>query len=356
MKGFMHVVEIILVAILVFFIFSQFASIPRTVTEWDKAKLYLMGNDLLFSLNEQLNDSDWFNKTGMKKKLESILPRNVLYGLRLENVIKPEIHVGCLCDDTQLNYLNNSVLIPFEINGVKVSFVVTQIGDLSEAFSFDFDVTVFFDYIDYDDFRPEEVFLRRFLEKGKGVVEIFDPPLIDPIQENYFGLNFSDNNPNTNNITFTLESQKGENEIYQIYKYFHHLPLNETTENPFQEGFEFNNYDYKFLSPDENVTQKYGDGRKVVLEQDSGVKACIVNYGVGGEGRTVWLSGVDDPQYSDSDEYKLLIKSLIVWAAGDKYDVTEAEIEKPVSTYMFKLLNKDMFQAIKIVLNLGYSY
>jgi hypothetical protein len=99
--------------------------------------------------------------------------------------------------------------------------------------------------------------------------------------------------------------------------------------------------------------QRENDENKILLKQYStNIPACIINYEISsGKGRTVWLSKSDV-----SEEQKIFIKSVILWASGDTYTLIKRDIKDPVSVSIYKVLNEDMFQPIKIEMKLGYLY
>jgi hypothetical protein len=501
-KGFMHVVEIILVAILVFFVFTQFSSIPSVSTEWSDTKLSVLGDDILSSLESK--GIDWFSRTEVQNELDKALPKNMINSVFLENVIKPEIRIGCLCKGHENDL--EEMLKPgwFIVNDVNVSFETEYVNDLDELFSLDYDVAVLFGNQDLEGYKYP---LRNFLNYGKGIVEIADIDKTDSVQETVFGLNFSGKGSDNSNIEFTENSRRKGKEVNTIYKYFHAIPLfheafsdlenwvnlsgnpvldgsgnpgpsvkltgngcysgNTFIHTKFYESFERGEIDFdvylesgallfvdfgkylaslsanesmgydsfyddsmnpvgsntshltgpwkwnhikilvsenrltlynnggkvatstasgslpsnisifnrcgeayadnvrithekdhefsNFLGQSENITQIKGEMEKILLEQETGAPASIINHDIEGigNGRTVWLSDNDD--YS-SEEYATLAKSLICWAAGSKYTVIEGSMKRPVSSYIYKPLNKDMFQGVKIVLELGYLY
>jgi len=253
MKGFMHIVEILLVVVLVFMVFAQFSSIPRISTEWSDVKLKLMGSDLLSSM--EMQGVDWFNESELRDKFNKTIPVNVIYNLRLENVVKPKIRIGCFCDNAEFNELV-SILSPgwFEINDDNVSFEVIRIGNVTEIFNLDFDVSFFPDYVNLE---TQEIPLRNFLKYDKGVVEIADLTNMDSVQEDIFGLRFSGLTPNSNDIPFSSESELVDNEIYKVRKYFYHIPI-------FYEDFEgLNQWGTKSGNP---VLTEFGDGKSVKLQ------------------------------------------------------------------------------------------
>ncbi len=499
MKGFMHVVEILLAVMLLFFVFTQFASIPAARDDWSRVKLSLLANDILQSLEKR--GVNWFNGTEMESELNTTLPDNVIYSLLLENIIKPEIRIGCLCDDSEFSEVEG-LLEPgwFEINGESVVFETTQVTE-EEMFSLYYDVVLIYGS---EDLSSHEYAMRNFLAHGKGVVEISDPEVVDDVHRDIFGMDNGEKETAGFAVKFSSASTEGGKEINRIYDYFTHIPvfhdsfeslrqwsvssgnaeiadtgnpgpsvmltgsecssantliytlfyknfrrgeidfdvyltdgsslfvgfgnylaslsssestgynsfydrsMNSIGENStdltepmrwthvkivvaggemklyedgeevakalgspdspsnitlfnlcggvyvdnmrvtFEELHEFRN----FLESFENITQAEGDGDRVVLEERGGPHACVVNYNVEGSGRTAWLSGEGSPD----DDYRTLVKSLISWAAGDEYRVIGADIRRPVASYIYKPLNRDMFQNMKITLELGYLY
>ena len=221
MKGFMHIVEVLLIVLLVFFVFSQFASIPRISDDWSRTKLSLMGSDVLRAL--EMKGTDWFDKTEVEYELNRTLPKNLVYSVLLENVIKPEIVIGCLCSDSEMNVIND-ILYPgsFFINDEKVEFEVIGVDDPSELFSLDFDVALVYGY---EDFSINPYPLRNFLNYDRGIVEISDNPVIDSVQNTTFGLGLSGTTSGSYEITFSDSSRENGKELNKIYDYFHHIPL-----------------------------------------------------------------------------------------------------------------------------------
>lgn len=66
-KGFMHIVEVLLIIVLVFFVFTQFASIPSISDEWSRTKLSTLAGDALKTL--EAKGVDWFNGTQIENTL-----------------------------------------------------------------------------------------------------------------------------------------------------------------------------------------------------------------------------------------------------------------------------------------------
>jgi hypothetical protein len=221
MKGFMHVVEILLIAILVFFVFTQFASIPSISGDWTDIKLSLMAKDLLNTFDKK--GVDWFNATSLAAEFNRTLPQNVIHTLTLQNVIKPTIKIGCLCDNSEYAIVQ-AILSPssFVINGVNTTFEVTQVANQNELFSLDFDLALIYGY---EDLTPSIGALRNFLNYDKGVMEIADIYRIDNAQAAIFGLGSGAKTSDSSKIIFSSSSKENGREGNKIYEYFNHMPL-----------------------------------------------------------------------------------------------------------------------------------
>ena len=216
-KGFLHVVEIVIVSLMTFLVILQFSYLPKQNIDWGGMKLSTQANDMLFSLDRK--GVDWFNSTGVERAISSFVSNNTIFSLNVRNAMKPQIRVGCICSPAENTSLANA-LQPFEINGQPVGFSVTRIGSI--AFSHDYDVIVINDsnmagYYDQ---------IRQFLAAGRGIVEFrhLDQSKMDSVQADFFGLNWNGllPNPSADPVVFSTDASP---EYSNIYKYFHNIPL-----------------------------------------------------------------------------------------------------------------------------------
>lgn len=360
MKGFMHVVEIILVTLLLFFVISQFVFIRTSSTDWPTTKLSLYGNDVLLSMDSKYTEStDWFDESVVKDDLDSLLPDNVIYSLTLRNVIPPEISVSCAACTGQQQQMLAAGLEDFNLNGIEVDFSVTQEPDpygINRSMNVeDYDIAVIMDHSGAElDFPIRRNAINNFLKAGKGIVIISDieeDPL-DDVTKTFFGIDHGTEKADTYDVEFHPGTEDVDNEGYDIRKYFNNIPGSLTG----RETYKFENGNYELLSSTEDIVP-YGMGKTLLYQQGTGVAACVTNEGVvNGNGRTAWLSMPSDLLFQGDDE-KLLLQSLISWAAGD-YEMFETRFQlKPVTSSIYRLINgPDMFQGMEIVLDLGYSY
>ncbi len=441
MKGFIHILEIMIVALVIFLVMALFAYIPRIETDWARTRLILYGNDLFFSLDSK--GVDWLNKTQVNDSISRLLPGNLKFDLSVKNAVKPQISLGCACPQGMVNVFDE-FLNDLEFNGVNTSFRLEWINSSDISFPITLDLVLFLDMNIPDSKRNE---LEQYLDHDKGVIEIssLDANIIGyPIQRDILNLGYVQAGVQTNADAGFQETMPGRDN-YKIRKYFSHLPFriglapgtapqgvtsctnryvsglftfrensyrlwvtdNTTTipgscdlalyidmngnsqlepgEGPFMpgEGFELGGYSflpreikwdhtdiifqegpgYEFVFsglgetvyPRDNASEKvllrradelYGDGR--------GIPVSAINYYIiNGKGRAAWLS--NSSVHELKSDTKQLIKSLIIWAAGEEYRILErGDKTSPVTLYFYKFLSRDMFQPIEISLTLGY--
>ena len=115
-KGFIHVIEIIIVSILVLFVFVQFSYMPYVEIDWSTPKLSLQGNDLLFMLDEL--GVNWLNANDINSKLSGLLTGNTMYRVI---VIDQDSNVQTIVDN------------PIPSDSVTLSFFKTISGNIYEV-------------------------------------------------------------------------------------------------------------------------------------------------------------------------------------------------------------------------------
>jgi hypothetical protein len=343
MKGIIHIAEIVIVAMVMFFAVLQFTYIPRMETDWAGAKLSMQGWDILFTLDEK--GINWLDPAGVRTEIGKMLNgTNTQFGLTVRGAPPSDVSVGCICSSQETLELEN-MLTGITLNGEEVSFSVERIDPADMRFSHENDVIFIRDY----DLTGCDIQLANYLMGGRGIVEVRDlgQDDLDAIQSGMFGLAWDSSlSPDNGNISFA--SVPAQAESYRIYKYFHSIPNSSGQTYPGPYEFE------SFLSG-ERVIQKDNDTRRIVMVQEgTGVPASIINYGVsGGAGRSAWLSAGLDSR----DDKKVLIKSLVLWAAGNEFDVVESDVSAAAASFsFFKVLNQDMYQPVEIMLSLGYLY
>ena len=438
MKGFIYIVEIIIVGLTLMLVVSLSANIPRIEHDWTKTRLIIYGNDLFFALDEK--GINWFDSNEVSNSLNALLPRNMEFDIKVKNAIKPVISLGCACPQDMLDTFRE-FLDDFELNGANTTFRIEWIDPSEPSFPVTLDLILFLNMHIPDSKRNE---LEGYLKKDRGVVEISyldTMTLGETIYKDIFNLGWVNEALGMEGTGGLQETEPGKDN-YNLRKYFHHVPyrvelspdlppkgitsctdeyvsgnftirernyklwvidnstytcdlalyidmnsnswLNDSGEGPFTEGetleldgyeflvreikwnyteLVFQDQEYRFqpakmgetIYPRDNSSDKiflkrmdvlYSDGRSVPL---STINPNVID----GNGRVAWLSNTTALDLKS--DIKQLIKSLIIWAAGDEYWLVPGrEKVSPSTFYFFKPLNQDMFQPIELILTLGY--
>ncbi len=349
MKGFIHIVEIVIVAMVMFLVLFRFSQIPLPEYGISGTKIKLMGNDALFSLDAK--GIDWLNKSMVEESLETIFNETgAVFSLELRNVIKPFIRVGCICSPDELSSIRGA-LKSFTINNRETEFMVEEISTENPGFSLKYDLIIVGNY----SLEPFSSRISGFLGAGRGIIEIrgfSDETELGSVQQNFFGLEWDSGTSGSGPVEFSSHAQNPESGFYNIYKYFYHIPNSSGSlpEKP-----------HLFLNfTAQHIAQKEGRSEGVVLQHASGAPALVVNEKiVGGRGRAAWLSPAKSNDLKDED-MKILLRAVAAWAAGQSYNIIKNPIakEKAVLHYYsaVKRPENPMFQPIEIVLTLGYIY
>jgi hypothetical protein len=364
-KGFLHVVEVIIVALLIFVILAQFYSIPSADYSWERSKLIAMSQDLLYTMDEL--DVDWLNASEVADMIKGMIPGTVAYSLKLDMEVNPDMKVGCVCTPDDYATLQAWVLTDFTLNGIERGFSIALIepGTLNfdiDGPHLDNDVLIFWGVPTEVDSAEKAQNLSTYLSMGNGIVE-------------YANLTEADVADTWHNGTFSLvwvsesESEKPgsagpefpyfdpSEAGYMVQKIFMNLP-------PALSGF--TNFDN--LPSNENVYPADGREKRILVslrDQYSGgayngksVPLSVLNWGVMGRGRTAWMTGAD---LEDMNGYnRRLLKSLVSWAASGKGHVLiESLMKSSVTASMRKVFNEApgaMYEPVRIDLTLGYHY
>jgi hypothetical protein len=369
MKGFLHIVEIIIVTLVMFLIISQFAYLPGIKSDWAKAKMFLRGNDILYALDNQ--GINWLNSSEVLEKFEKILPENetaLRYNIEIRNAIKPEIRVGCVCSDQEFFNLQSDLENPssFSINDGNISFIVEKMDYDDPLNPLDFSVRFDVIFLGSAVFGPVDLnnhltSIRNYLGNDKGLVEMRDlynsSVSGDELQEDLFGLRYDWTgmvDPNGNSIGFNSPIFANNTELYALQKYFYFMP--NSSGETYAEPHTFPNFINCPSPSNPNTCEKINASDERVLLRQSGteVPAVIVNNRViNSKGRTVWVSNG-----LPSGERESLLKTLTAWAAGDVSVISNQIVgsQESVSFSFFKVLNKDMYQPIEVFLSMAYLY
>jgi hypothetical protein len=364
-KGFFHVVEVVIVAMLVFVILTQFYAIPRAQHSWDTAKLTVMSQDFLYALEEL--GVDWLDEAAVIDIMDKSVPGTVAYALSVRPTVRPHIKVGCVCDMDNYTFLQTWVLNNFTLNGIERGFSIDWINPSLIDFDLDGpdmqnDVLLFWE-------EPDSVLLNigtaeaqnlsEYLKKGNGLVE-------------FSILTQSHVNKGWHNDTFNLVWVDPSDSTRPAtsgpdFPYFDPSEDGHVVEKIFMNVFPgmggFVNFDN--LVAQESVYPADGNEKRILVTQRNpyeggtydgkNVPLSLIDWGVQGYGRSAWMTWGD--LTGANTQNRQLLKTLVIWAASGKDTVViESEMKKSVRASMRKILNSDMYEPMRVELRLGYHF
>ncbi|MEM5797892.1 MAG: hypothetical protein QXP39_00645 [Candidatus Aenigmatarchaeota archaeon] len=311
MRGFVHVVEVMIIGLLLFTILSQFSFLPSTTSDWEKAKLKLLGWDMLFSLDA--SGINWLNRTEIEYKMQQILPENIVYHINIS--APPESIAVC----TNNEGWTSQRLRGQTLNKEHIQFSITSLTGSCQV------------VLLVGNHGLTKDAISDFINKGKFVVEARDFSNefeIDDVQSDIFGLTWS--GQNTGNASWAITPKEHE---WPIYNYFH--AAKNSTGQTWPEPWNFS-----FAS---NVSASTDAKSILIFENDAG-GLVLTNS-------TAWL-----PEKT-CDGYDELLQAVVIWAASKNgFSIGSREMVRPVKFVFFKIIDDDFFQPISIELMLGYRY
>jgi hypothetical protein len=354
-KGFLHVIEVVIVAMLVFVLLSQFYRIPKAEHPWGTSKLTVMSQDILYIMENM--SVDWFNAAQVNDTLYYALPETMGYALRIRPAVRPVINVSCVCSTQNFTALSG-ILTDFTLNGIDRSFNLKRIdpSDIILPAPEDTDVIVFWGYpaaLGGQQARN----LGRHMSMGNGVVEFANltQGAVDAWwHREIFQLIWVDDSyrPPSDSAEFRYFGPTDRG--YAVREIFDNVP-------PGVPVFvDFDNFASESVYPDS------GSEDRILVEQEDApyfagtydkkpVPLAVINWGVNGSGRSAWMSGTDVS--AGNDEARQLLKALVIWAAGEKdYVIIGGELKQSAKASFRKVLNEDMYEPVRVELALGYHY
>ncbi len=365
-KGFFHIVEVVIVAMLVFIVLMQFYAVPKAEHPWETTKLTVLTQDILYSL-----DADgvvWTDKAQVSAALGKLVPETLSYSVAVKADVKPRIRVGCVCGDAQFAVLRDQVLGDFTLNGILRDVtldsapIAASALDLSEGGAqSDRDIIVFFGTPDLSSAQIDGMY--DFLGKGGGIVQVADltePEVGIPWHQELFNLAWVDSfRPASPKAIFTyFDPSEKRYAVQKIFRYAH---------TPFPAFTAFDNFG-SVADGENKVYPADGLETRIIVRQEDNYQAgsydgkpvplSVINWGVEGIGRTAWMAGASIDQATPADgANRKLLESLILWAGSEKEDVIVPGLMKQwAKASVRKALTGQMYEAMRVDLIIGYHY
>ncbi|RLI81837.1 hypothetical protein DRP07_06520, partial [Archaeoglobales archaeon] len=231
-KGFVSMMELIIVALILFAAFNIFFPGFSYRSRWSDALLLLKGRDIVLTIDrlEKLYNYS-FDRSSLNEFLAKAFPEtSLIVWPEIKGAIKSDIKVSCNCTDEELDYLR-SWLSGIKLNGRDITFTIcpTDLERINPCGKDKGpDVLVIIGYKELTDPKYLSL-LREHLKKDNGIVEVADltEEQIDDVQKEIFGLNWTGGFPNEL-IAYDEFGRKPDGVddiIFHPYKYFHHVPI-----------------------------------------------------------------------------------------------------------------------------------
>jgi len=244
-KGFVSILEMIIVMIALFITFSIFFPGFQYRSRWSDTLLLLKSRDLILTADRigQLYDYS-FSPTNLQTFLDTLIPTNetgIISWSEMEGTIKSSVWIACNCTNDQINDLT-SWFRGLKINRREIGVLpcYTNLEAINPCLSSS-DVLLIFGYKDLSD--PVYLnTLKEYLKIGSGIVEITDlnstMVLGDDVQEKIFGLG-ADSSDEAQTQEGMSEYDVFRDEVespikrpinttvfsYHPWKYFYHIPI-----------------------------------------------------------------------------------------------------------------------------------
>jgi hypothetical protein len=214
MKGFIYLLEISIALILMLAVLGTISTF-KSKENWERADLITTGNDIMKNLDYQ-DILEILNKNF--SKIESLIPPNVDFGIKIFGIPKSNITVGCI--QPYCGYVN-LIFTPTYLNNRWVNFSVKEAtGDPEWIMSY-FDVITLVNYTTYSD-----PYIKDYLNRGKTIIGINATySNTNPDFNGIFGLNSTSSGGGIFNFTAYNPSED------EIQKYFFAIGFDINTSN-----------------------------------------------------------------------------------------------------------------------------
>jgi hypothetical protein len=274
-KGVISILELVAVVITLFLSFSIFFPKTDYKNRWDDAYTILKSRDttLLLERTGKLHTYA-FDQDLMEDFFDTMFPEsNLILWYETEGTIKSQVMVACDCTDDAISQLYEWMDdLKLNERNITLSFCSANL-DSPDMCIQGSDVLLI---SGYRDLQSYEQLINDYISKGKGIVEVVDfesEDQMDTVQTNVFGLQWNNIEAiEMDYVQFEREPEGSADVLYEIYKYFYHMPLPldtgegslsipDCSYNPAKNGtFSFRGTDYRFWACDQDSAWFDTDG------------------------------------------------------------------------------------------------
>ncbi len=342
-KGFIHIIEVIVITLVVFVLVFQFSTLPTIQTDWQAHELKLQAYDILSLLDAK--GIDWLSPADVSRNMDSILNgTNVKYELRISNAVKNNISVGCICTPEEYSLFLPSVN-PVQFNSRTVTFQSERIDSSSPSYSLRHDVI----YIGTSAWNSGKIentssLLLSYISSGKGILLSANLSRNSDLLATLFGIRSVTVSPSS--LPFVFSEYGSPRLASAVARYF--------TKIPYAYGRYFSSiHEFESFSPVNSID---ADVKNIILVQKStGYPGAIVRERiVSGKGRAAWLTVSIQP----SEDIQHLVRSLILYLSANEFRAAGNDVLRPVKATILRDLRKSgsMLEPVEISLYLSYTF
>jgi len=305
MKGFIRILESIIASVIILTALTFFFSTPARPTNWDDSLLQIRSEDIIASLARngtlleavRTNSPDLINNIVSNQNL-SAMPFTIDYSLEIYGIPNPIIYIGCVCTQDEVDNLTDR-LSPLTFLYKNRTIEIRIATDSLTSIRNETNILFMFGYKNLTSSMPQ---INKFLGRGGTLFmlgDLTEDNVNDGIMNETFGLSWitSPRPPGLPNVFFEPENENMT--TFKIAKYFRNI-------SSAPESFSF--LEWASIAVD-NRTIVFG---RAGINQWSTVK--INKEIINGDGRTVWFS-----TYAQSNSTKALLKSVVMWASGERF-------------------------------------
>jgi hypothetical protein len=350
-KGFMNILELILVLIALFIAFGILFPGFTYRTKWNEALLLLTSRDIILTADRTGNLYSYsFDAAQLSSFLDSVIPTgktNLIGWSEIEGTVKNRIVVACNCTDEQINSLYNWTS-GLRINGRDVNMLIVKTNldaGLNPKIN-PSDVLLIWGYKNIDPFKDN---LKNYINNENGIVEMMDFPVSPgPVQEEIFGIK-EGGSWGSPTADVVVKPVAATNVTYQAYKiYLSGLK----GQSPITPEFCKDPANKKIIPTDDP-----NDPSRVLVQVniDTGSRASCVIFNDKKVAKVAWMADFSNTAYNSN--HTRLLTSVLLAASNKKAIGVLSPNTPPNIGYMTSYVNvknTDMFEVYRFNLGMGY--
>ncbi|MFP4045793.1 MAG: hypothetical protein ACLFS3_01920 [Candidatus Aenigmatarchaeota archaeon] len=229
-KGFIHVIEAVLVSVLAISMLPYIIQTPGSGSDWEEVRLRKTGNDILVSLekSDQIQNISTYNQTEIGELFNGILGErtdSIQYNIKERNSYRESIRIGFNCTSCDPDKFKESLLdtfTPVWLNGRPIEFQIFEFDwddfkgeDTLARQEFDLVLINGSDQMD----NVNQTKLEKHISEGGGVIEYAEVENVNSnLQQEIFGLDST--SEGSSDMVFT-ERNEPRKQNYEPGKIFY---------------------------------------------------------------------------------------------------------------------------------------